>query len=71
MNRTPVSSSNLGSVGYDVESRILEIEFNSGSVYQYFDVPASVYEGLMSAESHGKYFDAHIKKACYQFEKVR
>lgn len=71
MNRTSVSSSNLNSIGYDEESRILEIEFNTGSVYQYVDVPESIYEGLMNAESHGKYFDVNIKKAGYQFVKVR
>ena len=47
MNRTPVSSSNLASVGYDPENRILEIEFHGGSIYQYFSVPESKYEGLI------------------------
>lgn len=71
MNRVHVTSSNLKSVGYDSESKILEIEFDSGSVYQYLDVPESVHEGLINAESHGKYFDVNIKKAGYQFVKVR
>jgi len=71
MNRTPVSSSSLTSVGYDIENMILEIEFHSGGIYQYFNVPESKYDGLMSADSHGKYFDAHIKKGGYRFEKIR
>jgi hypothetical protein len=41
MDRTPVSSSNLSSVGYDPDEQILEIEFNGGRVYQYYDVPPS------------------------------
>ncbi len=61
MNRTPVSSSNLASVGYAPNSLILEIEFNSGSVYQYFDVPEYVFHGLMQASSKGKFFHAHIR----------
>ena len=61
MNRTPVSSSNLSSVGYDPASKILEIEFHSGRVYQYFNVPESVYHGLMNASSKGGYFNQHIK----------
>ncbi len=44
MDRTPVSSSNLASVGYDSESMVLEIEFLNGSVYQYFDAPENEYE---------------------------
>jgi hypothetical protein len=71
MNRTAVSSSNLASVGYDAAQRILEIEFLTGSIYQYFNVPQSVYAGLMAAESHGRYFDANIKKAGYSYKQIR
>lgn len=61
MERQPVQSSNLAAVGYDAESRTLEIEFIHGGVYQYSDVPQSVYDDLMSAPSHGKFFHAHIR----------
>ncbi len=71
MQRTAVESSNLVSVGYDEASRVLEVEFHHGGVYQYFDVPKSEYLGLMSASSHGQYFDAHIKKGGYRYTKVR
>ncbi len=70
MERTYVTSSNIASIGYDADQMILEVEFNYGSVYQYFDVPESVYEGLMAADSHGKYFDAYVKKAGYRYEKL-
>lgn len=62
MIRTPVISSDLVSVGYDPTSHILEIEFKIG-LYQYDDVPESVYNALMSAASLGKYFHAFIKNA--------
>ena len=68
MYRIPVSSSNLASVGY--EGGILEVEFKSGSVYQYSGVPASVYDALMSATSHGKYFSVHIRNN-YPYRQVR
>lgn len=70
MFRTPVSSSNLTSVGYDPRSRVLEIEFHDGSVYQYSGVPESVYRGLMAADSHGRYLDVHVKKAGYGCRQV-
>jgi KTSC domain len=71
MSRTPVSSSNLASVGYDRTTQTLEIEFLHGGVYQYSGVPPSVYDGLMEAESHGSYFDRHVKKAGYSYRKIR
>ncbi|MEA2583693.1 MAG: hypothetical protein QOF33_1778 [Thermomicrobiales bacterium] len=61
MNRTFVNSSNLLSVGYDPNQRILEVAFKNGRVYHYFGVPQSVYEGLMNASSHGKYLNDFIK----------
>jgi hypothetical protein len=42
MERKAVESSNLASVGYDEHEEILEIEFQHGGVYQYFDVPKKV-----------------------------
>lgn len=61
MRRQPVNSSNLLSVGYDPATSTLEIEFRSGGVYQYFNVPVPVHDALMSASSHGRYFHRHIK----------
>lgn len=69
MLRTPVSSSDIQSVGYDPQTQTLEIEFNSGGVYQYFHVPASVYQGLMNAGSHGRYFHQNIKNS-YSYHRV-
>ena len=69
MQRIPVTSSDLSSVGYDSGSQTLEIQFNSGGIYQYFNVPSNVYEGLMSAPSHGKYFHTYIKNS-YSWQKL-
>ncbi|MDR0605293.1 MAG: KTSC domain-containing protein [Bacteroidales bacterium] len=69
MKRQTVESSNLASIGYDSENEILEVEFNHGGIYQYFDVPHDVYEELMNAESHGKYFSANIRND-YEYQKL-
>lgn len=71
VERIPVSSSNLAYVGYDTESLTLEIGFRNGSVYQYFQVPIDLYRGLLSAASHGSYFDAHIKKGGFPYKRVK
>lgn len=69
MNRQPVTSSNIASIGYDVDSQTLEIEFLNGGLYQYFDVPQYVHQELMNASSHGQYLAQNIKGA-YRFSKV-
>lgn len=70
MLRTIVSSTNLNSVGYDEDKRILEVEFQGGSVYRYFGIPEQIYLALMSADSHGSYFNRNIKKASYLYKRV-
>lgn len=75
--RTSVESSNLHSIGYDPGAKTLAIQFWSGrgdnrtpgTVYHYFDVPQSVFDGLKAAKSKGEYFDREIKKAGYRYSK--
>ncbi len=61
MDRIQVDSSNVASVGYDHASSTLEIEFSGGAIYQYFDVPPSTYEGLVSAKSPGGFVHQQIR----------
>jgi KTSC domain-containing protein len=60
--RQPVQSTAIAEVGYSKRRHILEIEFVNGAIYRYFDVPASVYHELMSAESKARYYDSKIRK---------
>jgi uncharacterized protein YndB with AHSA1/START domain len=59
MRRTRVQSEAIRSVGHSAAT--LEVEFTTGRVYRYFDVPVRVFEALMSAESHGEYFNRHVR----------
>ena len=61
MIRAPVQSSNIASIGYDSTTLTLEVEFNTGAVYQYFDVPPQVHEAFVVAESKGHYLASNIK----------
>lgn len=61
MKRTAVASATLASIGYDEGTQTLEVEFRSGIVYRYFNVPVAVHTELISASSLGKYLSAHIK----------
>jgi uncharacterized protein len=69
MERKPVSSSNIASIGYDENSSTLEIEFLNNSIYQYFDVPQHIYQALMQADSHGQYLAQNIK-GVYRYSKI-
>ena len=55
MQLATVESSMIYAVGYDPDTQTLEVVFNRTGVYQYYDVPPEEYEGLMEAESKGRY----------------
>lgn len=59
MQMNYVESSNLNAVGYEDSS--LFIRFNSGGLYEYMNVPKSIYLELLSATSKGEYHARYIK----------
>jgi len=61
MNIMSVESTTLLAMGYDETREILQLEFRSHSVYRYFEVPVSVYEGLVAASSKGRCFNGMIR----------
>ena len=63
MDRQPVESRLIRSVGYDPAASVLEVELlaEPARVYRYFDVPYSVFDELMAAESKGAYFNEHVR----------
>ena len=61
MDRQYVDSSMIKSIGYDVSSSILEVEFKTEVVWQYHDFPEYMWYEFQSAESKGKYFHANIR----------
>ncbi|HEY9614713.1 amino acid--tRNA ligase-related protein, partial [Allocoleopsis sp.] len=56
------SSNVIRSFDYDEATQTLRVEFNTGSVYQYRDVPKNVYQELKIAPSIGQYFNTHIRE---------
>lgn len=64
MKIVPIAkSSNIEGCGYDPETKKLIVMFKNGSCHRYSDVPQEHYDGLMGAESAGKYFHANIRNA--------
>jgi KTSC domain len=61
MRATAVASTTLAAVDYDPSAQMLWLEFRSGAVYRYCDVPLAVYQSLLTAPSKGAYFNRHIR----------
>src|SRR5574338_19586 len=69
MQRIPVESSDIVSIGYDPKAQVLEIEFKEDRIYQYFDVEQRIYDLFMATDSFGEYFYAHINKH-YRYKRI-
>ena len=70
IERRKVESSVLATVGYDARRRLLEIEFHSGAIYRYLDVPEETHRHLLAAESKGHFFGANIRDK-FRSERVK
>lgn len=72
--RQGVDSSNIESVGHDPDLNILQVEFKSGTVWQYADVPEDVFADLLrhaeAGDSVGKFFGKNVKPVFKNAAKV-
>lgn len=57
-----MSQLNLVSIDYDFYSLTLELEFTSGAIHQYHQVPPNIYEELKGASNPNAYFKRFIMK---------
>jgi hypothetical protein len=69
MDVTVVASTTLSTIAYDGIRNLLQLEFRSRAVYQYFGVPVAVHEALLDAPSKGSYFNLTIRGR-YPFVRV-
>jgi hypothetical protein len=66
MPRVELQSTSLNAATFQEQSAWLELEFRSGAIYRYRDVPARVFRELLGADSKGRYFNQHIRnRFCY------
>ena len=59
MKMIPIKSSNIKAAGY--ENGTLRIQFSNGSLYDYHEATAQLYNDFMEAESQGRFFHQKIK----------
>lgn len=64
-----VVSSNLSKIGYDALSKTLLVVFNTGSVYEFSNVPEEYFTELMRSPSIGTFFSKNIRRR-FKFKKV-
>ena len=63
MHRTHVSTTGITEIGYREDSEVhgtLELEFESGHVFRFFNVPPKVHDELMHAQSREDYYQTYI-----------
>jgi hypothetical protein len=63
MDPVPVDSTLLLWVAYSPEQHRLRLKFRSGEIYDYAQVPQTIYQDLLTADSKGRYFNHHIRDA--------
>ncbi len=64
MQRTPVVSTNVSSIGY--ANGVIEVEFTDGSIYQYFCTNEYVFRNFLNAPSKGRFIHYNLKGYSYQ-----
>ncbi|MFH6955328.1 KTSC domain-containing protein [Pseudoalteromonas sp. XMcav1-K] len=65
----PVSSSAFSHIGYSSINKVLDLKFESGEVYRYFDIPILLWDDFYYSTSMGRFFNEHIRGR-YSFEKL-
>jgi len=64
-----IKSSNIKKTEYDTDSKLLIVEFNNNTKYQYDEVPHQIYTKFRLAESQGKFFTSEIAKK-FKYKKL-
>lgn len=63
-------SSVVAAIRYDENTSKLRVIFQSGSIYDYLNVPQNVYNEMTKAFAKGEFLNKQIKPN-YRFEKIR
>jgi hypothetical protein len=56
-----VPSTVIRSFGYDPQRRELKVEFRSGRIYVYLDVPPETFAAMTAAFAKGPFFNTEIR----------
>jgi hypothetical protein len=62
IERKPIRRGGIRSAGYDTSARVLEVEFDSGSVLQYSGVGAEIARRFLSSAAPASYYKDNIEE---------
>lgn len=62
MTHQPIKSSNIESVAYDSEARLLHVKTKAGTTYEYSGISPELHQGLLNANSVGSYIHQNLKE---------
>ncbi|GAA3929277.1 KTSC domain-containing protein [Hymenobacter algoricola] len=71
MKRQPIRSTSLKAVGYEADTRTLEIEFRNGRVVRYVGVSAAVHLALLAVPGKALFVTQVLEGGPYQREQGR
>ena len=58
---SPVTSSNIESIGYDGAKQSLAVKFRNGNIYHFSDIPQGMAHAFLASDSKGKHFNATFR----------
>lgn len=61
MKHEHVVSSMIRSIGYDPETRKMEVKFKNGNIYTHENVEPDAHESLVHADSVGKHYNQYFR----------
>jgi hypothetical protein len=64
-----VNSSTISEIGYDAQRSVMIVKFKTGAVYEYLEVPQSIYDFVINADSVGKALNAEVK-GVYEYQQL-
>ena len=64
------NSSNIKHIAYQPQFKVMQVIFENGRIYWYYQVPREVYDAFISAQSKGTYFWSNIKNK-YTFKRIK
>ena len=62
IERKPIRRGGIRSAGYDASARLLEIEFDNGSILQYSGVGAEIARRLLTSAAPASYYKDNIEE---------
>lgn len=54
-------SSNVNTIGFDMETSTLQVVFHNGYAYNYNNVPYNVYHDFINSSSKGQFVHIYLK----------